>query len=106
PAPGVPGAAALAVIIGTVLIARNEHAFAAQSAQRLAAAHRTARFLLRELRQHSDSAVAGEAADAEKLVRRLEAIAEKTPDEEALRRELEAVVPAQANSTTGAAAVR
>jgi len=105
-ATAVSAAVALAVIIGTVLIARNEHTFAAQSAQRLAAAHRTARFLLRELRQRSDSAVAGEAADAEEVVRRLEAIAAKTPDEEPLRRELEAVVPAQASATTGAATAR
>jgi hypothetical protein len=105
-ATAVSAAVALAVIIGTVLIARNEHAFAAQSAQRVAAAHRTARFLLRELRQRSDSAVAGEAADAEKLVTRLEAIAAKTPDEEPLRRELEAVVPAQASSATAASTVR
>ena len=105
-ATAVSAAVALAVILGTVLIARNEHAIAAQSAQRLAGAHRTARFLLRELRQRSDSAMAGEAADAEKLVTRLEAIAARTPDEEPLRRELEAVVPAQASATTGASTAR
>jgi eukaryotic-like serine/threonine-protein kinase len=105
-ATAVGTAVALAVVSGAVLIARNEHAFAAQSAQRLAAAHRTARFLLRELQQRGASATAGDAADAEKTVARLEAIAAQTSDEEPLRRELEAVVPAQANSTTGASSVR
>jgi serine/threonine protein kinase len=104
-ATGVCIAFAVAVILVAVLVARNQHEFAAQSAYRLAAAHRTARFLLRQLEQRHDSAIAGEASDNE-LVRRLEAIAAQAPDEEALRRELEAVVPPPASSTTATATVR
>jgi serine/threonine protein kinase len=94
-------AVALASIIGAVLVAYNERASAAQSARHLAAAHRTARFLLQQLEQRTASAAAGmEAADDEQLVTRLEAIAERTHNEGALQRELETVVPAQARLTT------
>jgi len=99
-------AVALAVITGTVLVARNEQAFAAQSAQRLAAAHRTARFLLQQLERRSDSATAGKASEDEKRVTRLEAIAAQTSDEEALRRELATDVPTPATSTTQPSTVR
>jgi eukaryotic-like serine/threonine-protein kinase len=86
-------AASLAVVAGAVLIARNERALATQSAQRLAATHRTARFLLQQLEQRSGSAVAIADLDDEQLLARLESIAARTHNDEALRRELEPVIP-------------
>jgi hypothetical protein len=94
-------AVVLASLMGGVLVAHNERASAQQAAQRLAAAHRTARFLLRELEQRSGSAASGmEATDEEQLVTRLEAIAARPRNEEALQRELETLVQAQARLTT------
>lgn len=106
-ATAVSVAVALAIIMSTVLIARNQRAFAARSAERLAAAHRTELFLLQQLEQRSGAGAAGvDTSDDEQLVTRLEAIAARARDEEALQRELEAVIPAQAASATGASTVR
>ena len=94
-------AVALAFIMIVVLVARNERARAVQSAQRLAAAHRTARFLLQELQQRGDAAAAALAAgNADQVVTRLEAIAARTQDEEALHRELEILIPAEVHAST------
>jgi hypothetical protein len=87
-------AALLAVAGVAVFIARDERALATQSAQRLAATHRTARFLLQQLVQRSGTSVAKTAdLDDEQLLARLESIAARTHDDEALRRELEPVIP-------------
>ena len=93
-------AVALVSIASMVLVAHNERAHTAQSAQRLAAAHRTARFLLQELEQRgSAAAAASEARNDERAVTRLEAIAARTSDEQALHRELEILIPAQARAS-------
>ena len=85
--------AVLAVASAVVLIERHERIAAEQSAQRLAAAHRTARFLLQRLESGRSSASASPAArDVEPLLLRLESLARST-DEEALRRELDEALP-------------
>lgn len=86
---------------GAVFIARDERALATESAQRLAATHRTARFLLQQLEQRSGRAVAKIAdLDDEQLLARLESIAARTHDDEALRRELEPVIPTATHPKT------
>jgi hypothetical protein len=100
-------AASLVVVAGAAVIARNERALAAHSAQRLAATHRTARFLLQQLKRRNGSALTGSEGPAdEQLLTRLESIAERTQEEEALRRELETVMPVQAGPTNAPSPTR
>jgi serine/threonine-protein kinase len=83
--------ALLAVVAAVTLLASNEHAQSAEGARRLAAAHRTARVLLRELEERGGAAAAAaEEPDAEKILGRLEAQAEQSPSDEALRNTLRA----------------
>jgi len=90
----------LAFAASVVLTAHNERALSAQSAQRFAAAHRTARFLLRQLEQRMGVAGVEPGSPAEEQVlERLESIAARTQDEQTLRRGLESTIPAQAPVT-------
>ena len=93
-------AALLAVVAAVTLLARNEHAQSAEAARRLAAAHRTARVLLRELEARGGAATAAaKEPDAEKILGRLEAQAEQSPSDEALRNTLRAEREAAAGGT-------
>jgi hypothetical protein len=93
-------AAALAFAATVVLTAHNERALGVQSAQRFAAAHRTARFLLRQLEERTGAAGAEVgSSEEEQVLERLESIAARTQDEQTLRRGLESTIPAQAPVT-------
>jgi hypothetical protein len=59
------------------------------SAERFAAAHRTARILLQELEARRQNDTLPKEVSTEQVLLRLEALAAKTRDDEALRRALE-----------------
>ena len=90
----------LAVVVAVALLARSERVQNAESARRLAAAHRTARVLLKELEERGViSASDAEEPDTDKVLRRLESQAERSPSDEALRNALRAEREASAEGS-------
>lgn len=99
-------AAALAMVVSVVLIERNERSAAVESAQRLAAANRTARFLLQQFELRSGPLAPSKAGlSTEQLLLRLESLAARTKDEEVLRRELEEDRPTGGDTRTNSNAL-
>jgi hypothetical protein len=81
--------ALLLLTTGAIRVAQGERASSTMSAERFAAAHRTARILLQELEARRQNDTLPKEVSTEQVLLRLEALAAKTRDDEALRRALE-----------------